>query len=159
MTLAENKILIFTWQAAAASSLVQGYPGKVCFLVLKNCYYNFSRYLSLWLMSEGVCALSGLSYTPPPPQVFQTKLLLRLKFLYCRLITLPLQENGATPAGKADWKGCANVRLRTLESATWFHHYVAAFNINTNQWCMNYIFKRLKFLNNRMVRKNPKYAW
>ena len=39
MTLAENKILILTWQAAAASSLVQGYPGKVCFLVLKKCYY------------------------------------------------------------------------------------------------------------------------
>jgi len=43
------------------------------------------------------------------------------------------------------------VKLRTLESATWFGHYIEAFNINTNQWCMNYVFKRLKFLNNRMV--------
>ena len=61
------------------------------------------------------------------------------------------QENETEVSAEPDWKGCANVRLRTLESATWFHHYVAAFNINTNQWCMNYIFKRLKFLNNRMV--------
>ena len=61
------------------------------------------------------------------------------------------QEDETEVSAEPDWKGCANVRLRTLESATWFHHYVAAFNINTNQWCMNYIFKRLKFLNNRMV--------
>ena len=72
-----------------------------------------------------------------------------------KLIALLSKENGAEPTGEPDWKGCANVRLRTLESATWFHHYVAAFNINTNQWCMNYIFKRLKFLNNRMVRNYP----
>ena len=77
------------------------------------------------------------------------------KLLNNTLIALLSQENGTEATGEPDWKGCANVRLRTLESATWFHHYVAAFNINTNQWCMNYVFKRLKFLNNRMVRNYP----
>jgi len=88
------------------------------------CKFILAKYLSLWLMAEGVCAISGLSYLPPSNQ-----------------------EREEEP----DWKGCANVKLRTLESATWFHHYVAAFNINTNAWCMNYIFKRLKFMESRMI--------
>ena len=70
-----NSSTILIRQAAAASPLVQGYPGKVCFSSLVMCYCDFYRYLSLWLMAEGVCALSGLSYTPPPPQVFQISLL------------------------------------------------------------------------------------
>lgn len=90
------------------------------------CKFILAKYLSLWLMAEGICAISGLSYVPP-------------------------KEEEAGVASEADWKGCANVKLRTLESATWFHHYVQAFNINTNAWCMNYVFKRLKFMNNRMV--------
>ena len=136
--------------------------GLVIIIVIIMCHCIFSRYLSLWLMAEGVCALSGLSYTPPPPQVFQFpnfnvfQLLPRQKLLNNTLIALLSQENGTEATGEPDWKGCANVRLRTLESATWFHHYVAAFNINTNQWCMNYVFKRLKFLNNRMVRNYQK---
>lgn len=92
-----------------------------------------AKYLSLWLMAEGVCALSGLSHQP-----------------------VAEKEGEAPPV---DWTGCANVRLRTLESATWFHHYVAAFNINTNQWCMNYVFKRLKFLNNRMISQTATLAF
>ena len=33
-----------------------------------------------------------------------------------------------------DWTGCANVKLRRLESAQKFGHYIEAFNINTNSW-------------------------
>jgi len=118
-----------------ASYQASSLPTKLLLLPLW-CKFILAKYLSLWLMAEGVCALSGLSYTPPPPQ-----------------------ENGEEAPGEADWKGCANVRLTTLESATWFHHYVAAFNINTNQWCMNYVFKRLKFLNNRMVSQTATLAF
>jgi len=88
------------------------------------CKFILAKYLSLWLMAEGVCVISGLSYIPPTKQ----------------------EDNG-----DPDWRGCANVKLRTLESATWFHHYIAAFNINTNDWCMNYVYKRLKFFNSRIV--------
>ena len=52
---------------------------------------------------------------------------------------------------EADWSGCANVKLRRLESAQKFGHYIEAFNINTNSWVMNYVYKRLKFLNNRYI--------
>lgn len=30
-------------------------------------------------------------------------------------------------------------------------HYVHSFNINTNQWLGQYVYKRLKFLNNRTI--------
>ena len=83
-----------------------------------------AKYLSMWLMAEGICAVSGLSY-------------------------VGLKETDSGP--KADWTGCANVKLRRLESAQKFGHYIEAFNINTNSWVMNYVYKRLKFMNNRYV--------
>ena len=66
-----------------------------------------AKYLSMWLMAEGICAVSGLSY-------------------------VGLKETDSGP--KADWTGCANVKLRRLESAQKFGHYIEAFNINTNSW-------------------------
>jgi len=83
-----------------------------------------AKYLSMWLMAEGICAVSGLSY-------------------------VGLKETDSGP--QADWTGCANVKLRRLESAQKFGHYIEAFNINTNSWVMNYVYKRLKFMNNRYV--------
>lgn len=85
------------------------------------CKLILAKYLSMWLMAEGVCAVAGLSYV------------------------------GQDADGKADWTGCANVKLRRLESAQKFGHYIEAFNINTNSWVMNYVYKRLKFMNNRYV--------
>jgi lysophospholipid acyltransferase 5 len=45
--------------------------------------------------------------------------------------------------GTANWTGCANVKLRRLESAAQFGHYIAAFNINTNGWVASYVYKVL----------------
>jgi len=84
------------------------------------CKLILAKYLSMWLMAEGVCAISGLSLT-------------------------------VSESGPPDWTGCANVKLRRLESATMFGHYIQAFNINTNSWVMNYVYKRLRFLNNRHI--------
>ena len=81
-----------------------------------------AKYLSMWLMAEGVCAVAGLSYVPT-----------------------------SDPESEINWSGCANVKLRRLESAQKFGHYIEAFNINTNAWVMNYVYKRLKFLNNRYI--------
>jgi len=50
-----------------------------------------------------------------------------------------------------DWTGCRNVKLRRLETATNFGHYIEAFNINTNGWVASYVYKRLKFLNNKNI--------
>ena len=43
--------------------------------------------------------------------------------------------------GGANWTGCANVKLRRLESAAQFGHYILAFNINTNGWVATYVYK------------------
>ena len=86
------------------------------------CKLILAKYLSMWLMAEGVCAVAGLSYV-----------------------------STSEPDSEAVWSGCANVKLRRLESAQKFGHYIEAFNINTNNWVMNYVYKRLKFLNNRYI--------
>lgn len=88
------------------------------------CKFILAKYLFMWLMAEGVCAISGLSY---------------------------LEHSEDKDKAEPDWKGCANVKLRRLESATKFGHYVEAFNINTNQWVMKYVYKRLRFLNNKDI--------
>jgi len=80
-----------------------------------------AKYQSVWLLAEGVCTVSGLSH------------------------------NGSYEDGTPCWTGCANVKLRRLETATQFGHYIEAFNINTNGWVATYVYKRLKFMNNRMI--------
>jgi len=79
------------------------------------------KYLSIWLMAEGVCVISGLGY------------------------------NGKREDGSVIWSGCANIKLRRLESASRFGEVIEAFNINTNAWAAKYVYKRLKFMNNRNI--------
>ncbi|XP_069703980.1 lysophospholipid acyltransferase 5 [Periplaneta americana] len=79
------------------------------------------KYISCWLISEGVCIIAGLTY------------------------------NGKDSSGRTRWDGCANVKLRVFEGATKFGHFIASFNINTNHWVAQYIYKRLKFLGNRYI--------
>ncbi|XP_066996784.2 lysophospholipid acyltransferase 5 isoform X2 [Anabrus simplex] len=79
------------------------------------------KYISCWLISEGVCISTGLTY------------------------------NGKSKEGEALWDGCANVKLRVFEGASKFGHYITSFNINTNHWVAQYIYKRLKFLGNRYL--------
>ncbi|CAB3362394.1 Hypothetical predicted protein [Cloeon dipterum] len=79
------------------------------------------KYISCWMITEGVCISSGLTY------------------------------NGEDENGKVRWNGCANVRLRVYEGAVKFGHLIDSFNTNTNNWVLQYIYKRLKFMNNRYI--------
>lgn len=81
----------------------------------------FYKYIAVWLLGEGACILSGLTY------------------------------NGEDETGKSLWNGCANVSLSVFEGATKFTHYVDSFNINTNHWVLENIYKRLKFVGNKLV--------
>lgn len=85
------------------------------------CKFILCKYLSAWLLAEGVCIVSGLSY------------------------------NGVREDGRIDWKGCANVKLIRFETASRFGHLIEAFNINTNGWAASYVYKRLKFMDNRII--------
>ncbi|KAK6638461.1 hypothetical protein RUM43_006728 [Polyplax serrata] len=80
---------------------------------------NLYKYISCWLITEGSCIIMGLTY------------------------------NGVDENGKAKWDGCSNVKLSVFETSTRMNHYIESFNINTNQWVAQYIYKRLKFLNNK----------
>lgn len=56
---------------------------------------------------------------------------------------------GASEDGEADWSGCSNIKLLVFENTTRFQHYIDSFNVQTNNWVAEYIYKRLKFLGNR----------
>ncbi|KAL7645692.1 UNVERIFIED_CONTAM: hypothetical protein RMT77_002569 [Armadillidium vulgare] len=79
------------------------------------------KYVSCWLITEGACILSGLAYS------------------------------GKDEDGNPIWKGCANVKLFVFELSTQFGMIIQGFNTNTNAWLAQYIYKRLKFLNNRYL--------
>lgn len=77
------------------------------------------KYVACWLMAEGSCALSGLSY------------------------------NGKDAFGNNLWDGLCNIWVWRFESTTNFDGFIRAFNINTNKWVAQYIFKRLRFLGSK----------
>merc|ERR1719412_2039895 len=68
------------------------------------CKAVLAKYLSAWLIAEGVCVISGLAYS------------------------------GQRKDGSPDWSGCANVKIRRLETAKKCGHVIEGFNINTNHW-------------------------
>ncbi|XP_005066077.1 lysophospholipid acyltransferase 5 [Mesocricetus auratus] len=77
------------------------------------------KYVTCWLVTEGVCILSGLGF------------------------------NGFEDNGTAKWDACANMKVWLFETTPRFNGTIASFNINTNAWVARYIFKRLKFLGNK----------
>ncbi|MGH0119775.1 UNVERIFIED_CONTAM: hypothetical protein FKN15_025654 [Acipenser sinensis] len=70
---------------------------------------------------EGVCILSGLGY------------------------------NGRDSRGVVQWDACANMKVWQFETTPLFTGTIASFNINTNAWVARHVFKRLKFLGNKMA--------
>jgi len=80
-----------------------------------------AKYISAWLLAEGAVILSGLAY------------------------------NGRWEDGSIKWNGGANVRLRIFEKSSQMQHLIDSFNINTNAWVMHYVYKRLRFLQSKML--------
>lgn len=62
-----------------------------------------------------------------------------------------ISYNGMIDDSTPNWHGCSNVRLWLLETGTTMQHYIQSFNVNTNLWVSQYIYKRLKFINNRAI--------
>lgn len=83
--------------------------------------FTLYKYIACWLFAEGALMCIGFTY------------------------------KGKDAQGQPDWFGCTNVKLMLLETGNTMEHYVQSFNVNTNQWVAQYIFKRLKFLNNRNI--------
>ncbi|KAA0198008.1 hypothetical protein HAZT_HAZT006597 [Hyalella azteca] len=63
------------------------------------------KYNSCWLIVEGVCIISGLSY------------------------------NGRdSSSGLERWDACKNIKVTLFEKAFKFYHIIESFNVNTNVW-------------------------
>lgn len=76
------------------------------------------------------------------------------KYISCWLLTegacilFGISYNGEED-GVPKWNGVENIKLSVFENSTEFNHYILSFNVNTNQWVAQHIYKRLKFLGNR----------
>ncbi|XP_013772014.1 lysophospholipid acyltransferase 5-like isoform X1 [Limulus polyphemus] len=79
------------------------------------------KYVACWLLSEGSCTMTGLTY------------------------------NGQDKNGIDLWDGCCNVKIWDYETTCTFDGLIQSFNINTNHWVARYIFKRLRFLGNKLL--------
>ncbi|XP_041038488.1 lysophospholipid acyltransferase 5-like, partial [Carcharodon carcharias] len=62
------------------------------------------KYVTCWLVAEGVCILTGLGY------------------------------NGRNEAGETQWDACTNIKVLLFETTPYFKGTIAAFNIQTNLW-------------------------
>nr|XP_054768730.1 lysophospholipid acyltransferase 5-like [Lytechinus pictus] len=83
--------------------------------------FTINKYVTFWLISEGVCILSGIAYS------------------------------GKDKEGKAKWTACSGIKPLAFETALSVRDMVATFNISTNTWLARYVYKRLKFLGNRYI--------
>jgi len=79
------------------------------------------KYVGCWLIAEGSCILSGLTY------------------------------NGLDENGNILWNSCANIEVAGYEKASTFRGIIASFNVNTNKWVQSYVFKRLRFLGSKEI--------
>lgn len=68
---------------------------------------------------------------------------------FCLDFWTGLTFNGVDEKGVADWTGCSNIKLLVFENTRRFQHYIDSFNVQTNHWIAEYVYKRLRFLNNR----------
>uniref|UniRef100_A0A673BMD5 Lysophospholipid acyltransferase 5 n=1 Tax=Sphaeramia orbicularis TaxID=375764 RepID=A0A673BMD5_9TELE len=92
-----------------------------CVFILLWAKVILYKYVSCWVIAEGVCILTGLGY------------------------------NGVDENGKHKWDACANMKVWLFETTPLFGGTISSFNINTNAWAARNVFKRLKFVGNKTI--------
>ena len=81
----------------------------------------FKKYSSIWLLSEGACVITGLSY------------------------------KGEREDMSTDWSGCAGIRVIPLETGLYTQRLINSFNLTTNEWVMQHVYKKCRFLNSKIA--------
>ena len=84
-------------------------------------FISLKQYYTVWLFSEASCIITGVS--------FKHK-----------------EANGSV-----DWSACAGVNLIKLETAYTGKSLIDSFNVTTNQWALKYVYKKCKFLRNKIL--------
>ncbi|KAM4600839.1 lysophospholipid acyltransferase 5 [Polymixia lowei] len=92
-----------------------------CVFILLWAKVILYKYVSCWVIAEGVCILTGLGF------------------------------NGVGEDGRPQWDACANMKVWLFETTPLFTGTISSFNINTNAWVARHVFKRLKFLGNKIL--------
>ncbi|CAG0899338.1 unnamed protein product [Cyprideis torosa] len=80
---------------------------------------NMAKYILCWLLQEGASIVMGIGYS------------------------------GTDKDGHHTWKAFRNIDFWGFETASEYTDMIKVFNINTNTWVARYVYKRLRFLNNR----------
>lgn len=84
------------------------------------CKVALTRYIGVWVLGEGPCTLVGINFAG--------------------------YNKDESVKG---WNLLTNINPLLFEFSLNLQGVIESFNINTNDWVKRYIFKRLKFLNNR----------
>ncbi|KAH8860499.1 Lysophospholipid acyltransferase 5 [Schistosoma japonicum] len=136
------------------------------------------RYVSIWLIAEGSCVLIGLGCTglvhvksPGTVKLPNTKTNTDSNSLTRDGPVLKRRDSAVdwsladnhikyhaelydptqVKLCEAPHTACANISLLRYIFATNTDDLVAGFNINTNRWLLNYVYKRLRFLGNKTL--------
>uniref|UniRef100_UPI00358EF7CF lysophospholipid acyltransferase 5 isoform X2 n=1 Tax=Myxine glutinosa TaxID=7769 RepID=UPI00358EF7CF len=94
--------------------------------------FALCKYVSCWLIAEGVCILTGLGWTGTDASPGK-------------------QVNPKLGWASDGWDACSNVRILLFETTVHFTGKIVSFNTNTNSWAARYVFKRLRFLGSKLV--------
>ncbi|KAI9309286.1 MBOAT, membrane-bound O-acyltransferase family-domain-containing protein [Cunninghamella echinulata] len=92
---------------------------KRMFIFWMSGKFVFTKYLGVWLLTEGATASFRLGY------------------------------EGISSNGKHNFAGLVNVNPIKYELATSINDIIGGFNINTNYWSKYYVFKRLKWMGSK----------
>ena len=84
-------------------------------------FIALKQYYTVWLLSEAACVFTGVSF----------------------------REEARD--GTVDWSSCAGVKLLRLETAYNAQMIVESFNVTTNEWALQYVYKRCRFLKNKLL--------
>ena len=91
------------------------------FLAAVRYKVQFKQYSAIWLLSEGACVVTGISY------------------------------KGRKKDGTADWSGCAGIHVIQLDTALNTQSVISAFNLTTNDWVLRHVYKKCRFLNSKIA--------
>ncbi|KAF8569198.1 hypothetical protein P879_03188 [Paragonimus westermani] len=155
-----------------------GFLSRLVYMIIFGQITLF-RYVAIWLIGEGACVLLGLGCTGlvhirhlaqdddngftggkhHDPSEVRTKSALDRRDSavawneqsVAQLIASKTYDPTRVEIREADHTACANISLGNLLLATNTDHLVSGFNINTNKWVLEYVYKRLRFLGNKKL--------
>lgn len=115
---------------------------KRCIIYWLSGKLVFTKYFGVWLLTE------GRLYTFSKERSIELMIYI---LGACTLFGINYYHKKEGHITTFDYSGLANCKPLQFELMTSIDHFVLAFNINTNLWVKQYVFKRLLFLGNKQL--------